>query len=497
MKKSRGHSMPLLLEPRALSGQPLYRRLYRRIREGVLNGAIAPGTRLPSARTLAREEGISRNTVESALQQLRAEGFLVRRVGSGTYVRSDIRPALLRPLEAAVAAVSGAPRSGSLRRLSRRGEQAGATSSSDTETPAGLSFSPCLPGLEAIPLDSWKRIAARQVRRGPASLLAPPPAGLPALREAIAGYANMNRGVRCSPEQVVVLNSTQQAIDLTARLLLDPGDDVWFEDPGYVSARNALLAAGARLIAVPVDDGGFDVARAASLAPSARLAYVTPSHQYPLGVTLSLTRRLELLEWAARSGAWVLEDDYDSELRYEGRPLASLQGMDGSGRVIYAGTFNKILFPTLRLAYLVLPPELVEPFARAKELADGSASPLHQATLAEFISEGHFSIHLRKVRELYRERRDRLLSVASDVLPSDVRLGPADSGMHVALHLPDDADDRRIAARGRQRGLATPALSSYCIERQMSGLLVHYGNAVPSEIESGIRKLADLLRKRR
>lgn len=496
MKKSRGHSIPLLREPHAAPAQPLYRQLYRRIREGVLNGAIAPGTRLPSARTLAREEGIARNTVEGALRQLKAEGFLVRRVGSGTYVRDDIRADLLKPGQVPSPHLAGgtSPRPRTVGAgLSRRGRQTAASPASITGTPPELTFAPCLPGLEAIPLESWNRIAARQVRRGSASRLAPPPEGLPALREAVAGYLHMDRGLRCAPEQVVILNSTQQAIDLVARLLLDPGDGVWFEDPGYIAARNALLAAGARLIAVPVDDEGLDVSRAASLAPSARLAYVTPSHQYPLGVTLSLGRRLEMLEWAARSGAWVLEDDYDSELRHEGRPLASMQSMDGSGRLLYAGTFNKILFPTLRIAYLVLPPELVEPFTRAKELADGCAPPLQQAALAEFIAEGHFSVHLRKVRELYRERRDRFLSVAGEVLPAGVHLGPADAGMHVALHLPDDADDCRISARARRRGLATPALSSYCVDRRMRGLLVHYGNAPPPEIERGTLKLAELL----
>jgi GntR family transcriptional regulator/MocR family aminotransferase len=304
----------------------------------------------------------------------------------------------------------------------------------------------------------------------------------------------MDRGVQCAPEQVVILNSTQQAIDLTARLLLEPGDSVWFEDPGYVSARNAFTAAGARLVPVPVDAEGLDVARAASVASDARLAYVTPSHQYPLGVTLSLARRLELLEWASRSPAWILEDDYDSELRHEGRPLASLQSMDVSGRVLYAGTFNKILFPSLRVAYLVLPPELVDPFARAKELADGCAAPLQQAALAEFIVEGHFSAHLRRVRELYRARRDQFLSLAGTLMTARVRLGPAEAGMHIALHLPGEADDARISAGARRRGLATPPLSAYCITRYLRGLLVHYGNAPSSRIEEGTRILAELLR---
>jgi GntR family transcriptional regulator / MocR family aminotransferase len=499
LKHPSGHSVPLLREPQPKSARPLYIRLYQRIRAGVLNGALPPGTRLPSARTLAREEGISRNTVEAALHQLQAEGFVVRKTGAGTWISDELPTRLLRPRRSSGEA-GKAPRGGDPSPLSEKPPSLSTCGRRVTEVggeeaePVGLLFAPCVPGLAALPLDGWNRIATRHTRRANAStLFQPPPAGLPVLREAVAQYLHMDRGIECTAEQIIILNSTQQGINLVARLLLNEGDAVWFEDPGYRSARRALVAAGARPVPVPVDEEGIDVTHGASVAPEARLVYVTPSHQYPTGVTLSLSRRLELLAWAEASGGWILEDDYDSELRYEGRPLAAVQGIDRSERVLYAGTFNKILFPGLRVAYLVLPRPLVGPFARAKEVTDGFTPPLVQRVLAEFINEGHFSIHLRRVREVYRERRDRFLAVAGDVLPPHARLGPSEAGMHVALHFGGGVDDRDVSEKARRRGLAVPALSSYCIQSEARGLLVHYGHAPVADIERGTRQLAELL----
>jgi GntR family transcriptional regulator/MocR family aminotransferase len=321
----------------------------------------------------------------------------------------------------------------------------------------------------------------------------PPASGLPALREAIAEYLHLHRGVKCSADRVLILNSTQQAINLTARLLLDAGDRVWVEDPGYVGARSAFQGARLRLHPVPVDDDGMDVARGVEDAPDARLAYVTPSHQYPMGVTLPLSRRLKLLEWSARADAWIFEDDYDSEMRHEGRPLASIQGIDEGERVLYAGTFNKILFPGLRLAYLVLPPRLVEPFAHAKEITDGPTSPLLQGVLADFMGEGHFSVHIRRVRDTYRERRDVFVKLAEELLPDFVKLGPAEAGTHIALHLPQTMDDARISDEARRLDLALPSLSRHAVESPLRGLLVHYGHAPPVAIEDGVRALGGLL----
>lgn len=501
MKDSRGQSIHMLDEPDTDPGRPLYIRLYLRIRDGVLQGAIAPGTRLPSARVLARELGVSRNTVEAALRQLQAEGFVVRRVGSGTRVADDLPVRLLKPRAGRVSRARGGgePRRGASRRpgaLSARGRWVEAAGD-ETVLPSGMTFAPCLPGVEGMPWEVWDRIAGRHVRRSARYRLRPAPAGLWALREAIAGYVHMSRGVRCTPDQVVVVDSAQQAIDLVARMVLDPGDAVWMEDPGYVSARRAFVAAGARPVPVPVDEDGIDVARGKAVAPDARLAYVTPSHQYPMGVTLSLARRLELLEWAADAGSWILEDDYDSELRYDGRPLASVQSLDGSGRVLYVGTFNKVLFPGLRIAYLVLPEELVAAFVRAKEISSGATPPLFQRVLAEFISEGHFSVYLRRVRDVLTQRRDRFVQLAREMLPDSVRLGPAEGGMHAVLHVPPHVDDRVLSERARRHWLAVPPLSSYAVESQARGLVVHYGNAPLSDIETGVGTLGRILAKAR
>lgn len=495
---SRGHPVPLLRAPGERPGQPRYVHLYRRVREAVLSGALPPGTRLPSARTLARDEGISRNTVEAAFAQLRAEGFVTRHVGAGTWVSERIpdRPRASGPLPEGVVRGSrpgsAAGPASAAHAISERGRALVALGEDDP-TP-GLDFAPCVPGLDGLPMASWNRIAARHARRASGSVLMPaPPKGLPELRAAIAAVLALGRGVRCAAEQVVIVSSTQQAIALASRILLDPGDEVWFEEPGYVSARRALSAAGARLVPVPVRGEGIDVAAGAALAPRARLAYVTPSHQYPLGVTLSLARRLALLEWADAAGSWIFEDDYDSEVRHDGRPLASLQGIDAAARVIYAGTFNKILFPALRLAYLVLPPGLVEPFARARALADGFSPTLTQRVLAEFIDEGHFAAHVRAVRALYRERRDRFLEAASKHLPAQARPGPSEAGMHLVLHLPEGTDDGALSEDAHRRGLSLPALSSHFIGPGRSGLLVHYGAVPGDRMDRAVRALGDVV----
>jgi GntR family transcriptional regulator/MocR family aminotransferase len=490
-KAVRGHSLTLLREPGVGRGVPLYRRLYERIRDGVLAGALPPGTRLPAARTLAEEEGVSRNTVEAALGRLRAEGFVVRRVGAGTWVSDEIPLRRLQRAATGLGNGEGARTRWAL--LSARGRRVAEANPGPNEPP-GLIFAASGSGLDEVSLKTWNRIVRRRARERSLELLGPPPpAGLPALRKAVATYLHMDRGVRCTADRVVIVNSTQQAVDLAARLLLDPGDAVWLEDPGYVAARRALVAAGARPVPVPVDDEGIDVGAGRSVAPDARLAYVTPSHQYPLGVPLSLARRLALVAWARRANAWIVEDDYDSELRYVGRPLAPLQGIDDSGRVIYVGTFNKVLFPAVRAAYLVLPDALVEPFERAKALSDGFTSPFVQAVLADFIDEGHFSAHLRGLRGLCQARRDAFLAAASALLPAHATLGPAEAGLHVALHLPGRTDDDRIARRAVRAGLSLPSLSAQSMEAPVRGLLLHYGHVSAEEMDAAVEATARVL----
>jgi GntR family transcriptional regulator/MocR family aminotransferase len=322
------------------------------------------------------------------------------------------------------------------------------------------------------------------------------PAGHRALREATAGYLGAARGVRCDWRQVLIVSSTQQALDLVARVVLDPGDEAWLEEPGYLGARAALTMAGARIVPVPVDAEGIVVEQGVALAPRARLAYVTPSHQYPLGVTATLARRMALLAWADRAAAWIVEDDYDSEFRYAGRPLASVQGLDRWGRVLYAGTFNKVMFPALRIGYLVVPPDLIEPMTAARAATDGPTATLAQAALADFIDDGHFGAHIRQMRRLYEERRDVLRRELDERMGDVLTVSHADTGLHLTAFLSRGRDDRPLAAAAAAAGLDVPPLSRYYIGRAgRRGLVLNFGGAGPAEIAAGVRALAGAARK--
>jgi GntR family transcriptional regulator/MocR family aminotransferase len=491
------------------AGAPLHRQLYDALREAILDGRLRPGARLPSTRALAVDLAVARNTVLAAFEQLLAEGYLVGRVGSGTTVAVVPPEALLHARPVAV----GARPVARARGLSRRGTGVVAARPPARGAPPGAParpFRPGVPAYDAFPFEAWARLAARRWQRVPRGLLDyGEPAGHRPLREAIAAYLREARAVRCETEQVVVVAGAQQAIDLAARLLLDPGERAWVEDPGYPSARGALAAAGVRLVPVPVDPGGLDVAAGARRAPDARLVYVTPSHQYPLGVTMSLARRLRLLEWAARAGAWVVEDDYDSEYRYAGRPLASLQGLDAAGRVIYLGTFSKVLFPALRLGYLVVPPDLVDAFVAARALADRQPPSLTQAVLADFMGEGHFARHIRRTRALYAERQAALLEAAQERLGGCLALEPAEAGMHLLGRLPAGADDRAAAAAALAAGVEAAALSDFRVPDPRgsrragragdagpgpAGLVLGYAAWPPAEIRAGVGRLATALR---
>ncbi len=468
---------------------PLYLQLYRRFRAAILAGGLGPGGRLPSTRDLARDLGCSRTTAEQAYAQLEAEGYVVRYTGRGTTV------ARFQPEEpqGARAPRVRAPRLLG-RGLSARGE--GIVRATHCEEPERIRpFNAGLPALEAFPLALWNRLQARCARRSGGTLLGyGDPAGYRPLREAVAAYLGTARGVVCAPEQVVILTSSQQALDLASRLLLDPGDAAWIEDPGYLGARSALLAAGARLVPVPVDGEGLRVDVGRRRAERARLAYVTPSHQYPTGTTLSLERRLALLEWADRSGAFVIEDDYDSEFRYARRPLAAIQGMDASERILYIGTFTKVLFPSIRIAYMVVPRDLVAAVVRARAFMDGHTPQLSQAVLTAFIQEGHFGSHVRRMRSLYQERRDTFLDAAARELRDRVELGPSDAGLRVAAYLRPGTDDRAVARRGEKRGLDLPPLSRFYLKAGgRPGLVLGYAGLTPAAIRAGMRTLARIL----
>jgi GntR family transcriptional regulator / MocR family aminotransferase len=474
---------------------PLHTRIYRQLREHILSNALTPGARLPSARTLASDLGVSRNTVESAFDQLVAEGFVIRRVGAGSEVAQSLAEAVpfarLKPQRVTRAkppAIAPAPAP----LLSSRGSLMRDLGQAEIDTDGENGA--CATDIAGFPRRTWNRFLARQARKGGLSLLAPAPQrGLPELRRQIAEYAALTRGLRCEPEQVLVVSSTQQAIDLAARVLLDPGDEALIEEPGYPSARAALLAAGARIQFVSVDGDGLEV-HDLPARPGRRLLYLTPSHQFPLGVTLALARRLAVLRWAAETGAWVLEDDYDSEFRYDGRPLAALHALDTADRVIYVGTYNKVLFPGLRLAYLILPKALVDSFAAARRLTDGYSSPLAQAALAEFMASGQFAAYIRQARQHYSERRDILVTLARKAWGDLVPLGPSATGVHLVAHLPSTKDDASIARSAAGTGLGVAPLSRYYAgPKRGSGLLLSYGSSSDTAIAAGVERLTPMV----
>ncbi len=490
MKRAGGALLPTFeLEP--ASPVPLYAQVYRRIRESILGGSLTTGARLPSTRTLAADLGASRSTVEAAFAQLVAEGFLERRVGAGTFVAPDLRSDLQRPRAPIRGREPSAPRA-----LSSRGALCPPPLLAPFPTTV-RPFTPGIPALDRFPFDVWHRLLSRRSRTSGRELLAyGDPGGYRPLREAVAGYLGTSRGVLCDWRQVVILTCSQQGLELAARLLLDPGQEAWIEEPGYLGARAALQWAGARLVSVPVDDEGLDVEQGLAAAPRARLAVVTPSHQYPSGVTMSLARRLALLAWAARSGSWIVEDDYAGEYRFNGRPIAALQGIDRSGRVVYLGTFSKVMFPSLRLGYLVAPEDLVDAFIAARTLCDGHPHLLAQAVLADFIGEGHFTAHLRHMRALYQQRRDVFFASASEHLGRFGQLGPSDAGMHVLLRLPSGLDDRVVSTRAAAEGLDVPPLSRYYLgEQKRRGLVLGFAGLSPLRIRPGVKALARCLER--
>ncbi len=485
----KGRNLVFVTSPLDRSGSaPLYLQLYRELRAAIVTGRCKANTRLPSSRSLAEDLGLSRKTVVEAFEQLIAEGYLEARVGSGTFVTSALPDEMLRPQ--AKRGKMGT-RAGRGRVPSNRGQKI-ACISPFFPAVKPRPFRHGLPALDAFPLKLWTQLAGKRLRNLPRELLGYGAAtGYRPLREAIASYLGTARAVRCEPEQVVIVAGSQQAIYLSALVLLDEGDAVWIEDPGYLGARGALQAAGARLVPVPVDQQGMRISDGVRLHPSARLAYVTPSNQYPLTVTMSLARRLEILEWAETAGAWIIEDDYDSEFRYQSRPVAALQGLDRYGRVIYMGTFSKLLAPTLRIGYVVLPPELVDSFSTASALISRHPPSLEQVVLTDFIEQGHLARHIRRMRTLYMERQAEFIEAARRELGGMLEITAAEAGTHVIGLLPATMNDRDAATRAAARGVETRPLSNYFLgERGPNGLVFGYGAFNRRQIRAGMQRLA-------
>lgn len=401
-------------------------------------------------------------------------------------------------LQAYVGGGDHAPRkNGQGRSLSRRGlVLAWASSAKEVTPPEARPFRAWLPAVDQFPWESWTKISARVYRRlSPRMLLHGDAAGYGPLREAVAGFVAASRAVRCAPEQVIVTSGGRAALDLAARFLLDPDDWAWVEEPTHPGVRAAFAAAGARIAPVPVDEEGLDVAAGRRTRPHARLAFVVPSHQYPLGVTMSLRRRLELLEWASGANAWVLEDDWDSEYRYAGRPLAALQGLDAEGRVVYIGSFSLVTFPALRLGYIVVPADLVAPFRAARYQVDHCSPLLQQAVLAEFIAEGHLTRYARRMRLLYAERQEALLRAARRELKGLLEVRRSEAGLHLVGWLPEGVSGEAAARIAEERGVdVTPVPRGTHGTLERDGLVLGYGGFDEAHIEEGVTKLGEALR---
>lgn len=482
---------PLALDLDRERRLPLHRQLYDQLREAILTGRLEPGRRIPATRTLARELDISRTTVLTAVRRLMVEGFLEARVGAGTWVSESIEEELRGHQDRRDSDEPTGPRPTS----ERADRLHGLTASVPTSWAPARPFQVGVPALDAFPGDGWARLVGRRWRRASGTDLGyADRTGSRALREAIAEYVGLSRGVTGGPDRILVTSGSQVGLALTAQTLLDPGDTAWMEDPGYGGARGALVAAGARTVPVPVDGDGLDVEAGRRTEEEARLAYVTPSHQFPLGVTLSLERRLALLRWAEERGGWVLEDDYDSEYRYEGRPLLSLQGLDDADRVVYMGTFSKTLFPGLRLGFLVLPGDLVEKFAAARYFLDHHPPVPHQEALAEFIRGGDLARHVRRMREVYRERREALVEALEARLGGCLTVLGDRTGLHVTARFLELRDDEEVEATARDRGLGLLALSPfYERETALSGLVLGFGGTPVEETGPAVEKLARVL----
>jgi GntR family transcriptional regulator/MocR family aminotransferase len=497
---------PFALRDLPLDGEgPLYDQIYRALRAAILDGRVSPGTRLPTTRALAQELGISRNTVVSAFEPLRAEGYVATRVGAGTFVARQVETGLAMARAAQADARDRATPERPLR-VSRYGRSlldAKPRKNYDAMLSRGdirIDFRPCVPDLERLSDESWRRALTRTANYLPSEAFDyADPSGVQALRESIASYLGRARGIRCEADEIVIVGGVAQAVDLATRLFVDPGDAVLIENPHYLGARRALGAAGARLIATDVDAEGIDLSGlSAADRRAARLAYVTPSHQFPTGAVMSLTRRLELLRWAEESNAFIVEDDYDSEFRYSGRAIEALKSLDQDGRVFYVGTFSKTLLPALRIAYLVLPPRLVELFRSAKFLSDWAAPSFEQHALVRFLESGDFERHLRRARTLYAESRAALVEAIDREL---TEFEPVYRDSHAGLHLlvRFQALSARQAGRlvhaGFERGLGLyPADPCYDggTPKELE-LILGFARLEPAAIREGAVELRKLL----
>jgi GntR family transcriptional regulator / MocR family aminotransferase len=469
----------------------LYRQIYDAYRTAILDGSLRPGQHIPSTRVLASELGVSRFPVLNAYGQLQAEGYFESRVGAGTVVSSSLSERFTSTARTGQHMPSTRP---GVRALARRCSNLAKGECSPWLQGWGA-FGVGQVALDEFPRHVWSHLVARRCRAiDSQSSHYGDHFGSRYLREIIASYLRTARSLHCEAEQIMIVSGSQQALEISTRVLLDPGNRVWMEEPGYGLARNVFEVAGCRLVPVPVDAEGLSVDIGIRRFRDARLAFVTPSHQFPLGMTMSAARRLQFLEWAQNTGAWIIEDDYDSEYRYESMPIASLQGLDANARVIYVGTFSKVLFPALRLGYVVVPPDLVSRFAAMRWVMDLGPPTFFQEVVAELIEEGHFARHMRRMRTLYRERRSVLVDAMRKDFGSQIEVLGSDAGMHLVMTLPSGSHDVEIALRAARQNLwLWPLSRSYMGRVPRSGFILGFGSTTVEEIPRAVRKLSNLL----
>lgn len=469
----------------ARKAKPLYIQIYDQLRESILAGDLPAGYKLPPSRELASQVGIGRVTVIRAYEQLQIEGFVISRRGAGTFVAGIVEAAplsqapqpfrpMLTPWGARVVAKGPAARR------------------SKPRLEIDFGFGRSFPHI--FPYKIWRRLLARYLSTDDIMLSQyGSVAGFLPLRHALADYLARQRGVRCSPEQVIIVSGAQQALDILARLVIEPGDQVLVESPGYRDAFTLFEVHGAQLRPLPVDDNGLPVEQFAEDF-SARLAFVTPTHQFPKGGTLPLNRRLQLLAWANKQGALIIEDDYDGELRYDGYPLAALQGLDETGQVIYLGTFSKVLFPALKLGYVVLPQALITPFGRAKGLVDRGSPTLTQAAVADFIAEGHFERHLKRLRQAYGERRESLVQALETYLGSEATYSSQPAGLHIMLYLDQGFSEAQVVHKAAAKGVGVYPGHIYHLEKPAPpSILLGFSGLNEEQIIEGVRRLAAVM----
>ena len=474
-------------------GTTLFQWVYDEVRSAILDGRLRRGMRLPSTRELARRYAVSRGTVVTAFEQLHAEGYLEGNVGAGTYVNAllpeDFLQAKRGPGTADRTKTLPPP---SLSQYARRLRQA-----ADARSQPARAFRAAEPALDAFPITLWAQIASRRLRGATRTLLADvDPRGYRPLREAVSKYLGTARGVRCTTDQVIIVAGIQQGLELTARLVLDPGDPVWVEDPCFFGVTATFKALAAKVVPVPVDMNGINVVEGQRRCDRAKLAYVTPAHQFPLGVTMSLDRRLALTDWGRHTGGLIFEDDYDSEYRYSGRPIPSLQGLDQSDSVIFAGSFSKVLFPSLRLGYLVVPHGLIDKFAAARYIMDRHSAVIDQAILCDFITRGHFGRHIRRMRELYASRLAVLRESVQRKLGEFLTVPETEAGLNTVGWLGNGLSAEAVAQAAAERNVEVIPINRFALKEQTpEGLLLGFGAVDDRELLRGVEDLAAVLER--